>query len=110
VDNGTTATCSSPDRTAVTVDVTAGTVGGVPCPAIAFGEAPTSGYDIAVENGDRIGGNYSLVVDDGSVTYPWTGQPSAAPALYDVTVDYEYRGPTVTVDARLRVAPGETDV
>jgi hypothetical protein len=117
VNNGTgPTTCAPVAEEFVTVDVTAGTVGGVQCEALNFSEAPDTNYDIVFRNGDSIGGTYSFVVDNSAIlggTLPtdYTGNPNPelTPALYDVTVDYTYQRASVNYSSSVRVAPGEPD-
>jgi hypothetical protein len=113
---GATAMCDPVPSSNVVVDVTAGTVNGTNCPALNFADAPSTNYAIEYENGTQIGGTYSLVVDNSSLTGllsysgdPTTGEPAATPALYDVTVAYDFQSATVNYSSAVRVAPGETD-
>ncbi|MFC7135028.1 MULTISPECIES: hypothetical protein [Salinibaculum] len=119
VDNGSgTATCGPVNEPSVTVDVTGGTFGGRPCPAMNFSEAPDSGYEIEYENADEITGTYSLVVDDAGLSSPplpddyastITEDPFATPALYSVNVTFDYQTADVNYNSTVRVAPGEPD-
>jgi hypothetical protein len=111
---GDTDTCSAGSGDHTVIDINAGTVNGTSCPALDFSDAPQSGYDIEYQNGDEIGGTYSLVVDD--TTLPSSNlsssvgsDPSATPALYDVRVEYDYQTAELNFSSAVRVAPGETD-
>lgn len=111
IDNGTSTDTCTANGSTVAVDVTAGTVGGVTCPALSFDEVPAGSYDLAVENGDDAGGTYSLVVDNASLATsppPHFGDgPSVTAALYDATLAYEYHTSRLAYESTLRVAPGE---
>lgn len=117
VDNGTgsTESCDAVDEPTVEIDLTAGTVGGEDCSALSFGDAPDSGYDVGYQNADKINGTYSFVVDNESIaTSPPThfdpgSDPSVSPALYNVTLAYEYETVDVAVESEIPVAPGEPD-
>lgn len=112
--SGGTETCATPGS-AATVDVTAGTLAGEPCPALSFADAPTGASDVEYRNADEIAGTYSLVVDNESVAtsppahFGAGSDPTVRPTLYDVTLAYEYETDDVAVDGELRVAPGEPD-
>ena len=112
---GDTDTCSAGSGEYTVIDITAGTVNGTSCPALDFSDAPQSGYDIEYRNGDEIGGTYSLVVGDTTVSSSSDlsssvgSGPSATPALYGVTVEYDYQTAELNYSSALRVAPGETD-
>ena len=114
---GTRRTCD-PVASNVVVDVTAGTVNGTTCPGLDFADAPATNYAIEYENGDQIGGTYSLVVDNSSLdpaillsysSDPTLGEPAATPALYGVTVAYDFQSAELNYSSAVRVAPGETD-
>lgn len=124
---GNTAQCSvtvSSDEQ-LTVDVTDGVVGGEPCPALtelvdggtqfhwATGITPNS-YNITIENGDQIQGNYSMVVrPTGSPVSSnfdsFPNDPYTTDAIYSAGVSYAYRTPNVAYEAEIVVAPGEPD-
>lgn len=122
------ASCTAPvTGDPVTVDVTAGTVGGADCPALDvvsgeemhFGAGVSTPYDITITNGDHIEGRYSLVVDNATlgsnpdvsaaVGDPLTNetQPYAYPAMYSATVDVSYYTDVVEYRSEIRVVPGE---
>lgn len=118
VDNetGTSQSCDLVNEPDVTVDLTAGTVGGEPCPALSFADAPGGPYAIEFTNADRIDGTYTMVVDNEAIAAtpparfdPAGADPAVTPAIYDLTLGYEYRTPDLTVANEIRVAPGEFD-
>ena len=115
--------------TAVTIDVTGGTIDGEECDALATG--PSGGnfhfgagtgvtpgtsdtYNISVANADNIEGSFSLVVYQGAtaLTLPTDSSdgPSSSDALYDVTVRYTHYTTDLRYETDVRVAPGEPDV
>lgn len=106
------------------IDITGGTVGGEPCPALSrladgtqmwLGTGVPSDYYIGFRNATNIWGTYSFVVDaDMNTTDP--GFPSAnhpsdtianVDALYSVTLFYEFYTSSVRFETDIRVAPGE---
>ena len=94
------------------VDLTAGLVGGEPCPALSFAEGLSTPYDVDYRQGDEVTGNYSLVVNDESVSGDNFGSagsddPYQTPAIYAATVTYRYDGPDLTYETTVRAAPGE---
>jgi hypothetical protein len=116
VDNGTDTTrCDPVGQPFLEADLTAGTVAGETCPALAFADAPASGYDIRYENGSELVGTYSLVVDNTALAeappsdYTSGPQPSVLPAVYGVTLAYHYQAADVYMKSQVRVAPGESD-
>lgn len=92
------------------VNVSAGTVGGDPCPALDASKIPED-FDLEFRNATAIEGNYSLVVDEAEVGRPVfdSGGPTADEVLYSVTVEVVYRTPELRYWTEIRVAPGETD-
>lgn len=115
---GTTAVCDPVAADHVVVDITGGTVGGERCAALNFSQRPSAPYRIRHENGNQIGGTYSLVVDNGtslltlSSPYgsdPATDDPTATPALYALNLSYDYQSADVNYSTAIRVAPGEHD-
>lgn len=116
VDDGTdTESCGVVDEPQVPIDVTGGTVNGTNCGALAFSDAPGDGYDVRFENADAIAGTYSLVVDDESIAttppiqFVSGSDPSVAAAVYELTLEYDFRSTEIVVGTELRVAPGEPD-
>lgn len=94
------------------VDLTAGTLAGEPCPALAFAEGVSAPYDVAYLNGDDVAGTYRLVVDepiaeDGD--FATDGAPSTSAAVYSANVTLAYQTSTLAYTTELRVAPGEPD-
>jgi len=105
------------------IDVTRGVVAGERCHALTragedgdsmwFGAGTSGSYDINFENGDQISGNYSMVIDGGSVNAttvagtPSTGTPFETDAIYQTTVHYVYVTPNVAYETEVQVAPGE---
>lgn len=114
--SGSTETCTSSEAT-VDIDLTAGTVDGEPCPALSFGEAPDSGYDITYSNADEVTGTYSLVVDDPAIASGGTpsdyavgsNSPNASVAVYELVLDADYGTADIDYTTPLRLAPGEPD-
>lgn len=115
-------TCTDSYTDSFTIDVTAGTVDGVPCPALSrtsegqrmwLGTGIDGDYDIEFENGDAVEGTYSFITDAGAV--PESANFGTAPdepyvdndAIYSLTVDYEFYTPSVGYETDIRVAPGE---
>lgn len=62
-DGSPATTCSADAGTPVTVDIGAGTVNGMPCPAMSSISDQKDPYTIEYENGDEITGTYELTVD-----------------------------------------------
>ncbi|WP_226023362.1 DUF7261 family protein [Halomicrobium salinisoli] len=112
-DDGYCTVDGSPEH--VPVDLTEGTVAGEPCAPLDFARNVSEPYDVSYHNGDKVNGNYSLVVDeddaeDGNdnLTAAGTGDPDAHDAIYSVTVRYRYDGPQLHYETNVRVAPGES--
>lgn len=109
--NGTEACTASGEY--VLVGLTAATVGGDDCAALA-----TLGGDgrldtVEYRNGDRAAGRYHLVVNATVAEEPHfegPGGPEVADALYDADVRLRLRTETLTYRTTIRVAPGESDV
>lgn len=96
------------------VDLTAGLVDGEPCPALSFAEGVSSPYDVDYRQGDEVTGNYSLVVNEESVSSndnlassSGSDDPYWTPAIYAANVTYRYDGPDLTYNTTVRAAPGE---
>jgi hypothetical protein len=96
------------------VDLTAGLVAGEPCPALSFGEGLSTPYDITYQEGDEVTGNYSVVVNDESVSSndnlassPGSDDPYWDEAIYAANVTFRYDGPDMTYETTVRAAPGE---
>lgn len=106
--DGSTATCRTAQRPA-TVDVAAGTLGGDPCPALAFAGTLDAPYDVRFENGTNASGTYALTVANRSAlpagAYDDAGVPRGVPVLYDAVVDVRYRDAEVDYRSRWRVGP-----
>ncbi|GAA0722066.1 hypothetical protein J2744_000184 [Halorubrum trapanicum] len=104
----------------VTIDLTAGTVGGQRFPKLVWaggvqnGTDPNESYDITYENGDEARGTYHLVVDDcdgcGADPPParFSGL-SVVEGIYSVDVELSHRTPELTYGDVVRIAPGERD-
>jgi hypothetical protein len=99
------------------VNVTAGTVGGDPCPGLSFVSDLGSSYAITYNDTETFNGTYHLIVDDASVARspgpalndapgdsPW-----ADPAVYAVYYDVIYETARLQYETNVRVAPGEAD-
>ena len=101
----------------VTIDLTAGTVGGQRFPELVWaggvqnGSEPYDTYDIRYENGDEAAGTYHLVVDERDGTAPLDGssRPYVIDAVYSVDVEIRHRTPELTYGDVIRLAPGERD-
>jgi len=105
------------------VNVTAGTVGGDPCPGLSFVSGLGSSYavtynDTEIVVGDAtVNGTYHLIVDDGSVAgLPGPAlddapgnSPWADPAVYAVYYEVVYETARLQYETDVRVAPGEAD-
>lgn len=129
------ASCERDSSGGVTIDVTAGTADGEPCPALsrlsdgtkmAFGTGIAPGYNVSFENGDAVNGTYSMILEDDGFASPFDpagqnnfGDPPDEPyhtdridipaAVYSMTVHYEFYTPQVGYEADVRVAPGEVE-
>ena len=122
---GRTAQCRVPDTTPIDIDVTRGQVNGEPCHALTWtgpdgdqmwwdtGLSPLNDYDIWIKNGDRIEGNYSMIVDGTPDTQNLSSgfasgdDPYETPAIYSARIDYVYMTGEVEYDSEIVVAPGE---
>lgn len=114
---------SSPSEEALSVDVTGAVVGDEHCPAlerlVPGGDSMSwatgmASYNVSFEHGDRIEGNYSLVVRPRGVQESgnfdaFPTDPYATEAVYSARVRYVYRTANVAYDAFLEVAPGDPD-
>lgn len=120
--SGDSESCSIADPgRPVHVDVTRGTVDGVPCDALQrgdedyrFGSGVGDRYNVSFENGDQVEGNYSLVttntsIDQSNNLYPGVGSssPYGDDAIYSVHLEYAYHSPRTTYETGIRVARGE---
>ncbi|TKX75573.1 hypothetical protein EXE46_03765 [Halorubrum sp. GN11_10-6_MGM] len=113
----TTRTFSHEGVENVTIDLTAGTVGGERFPELVWaggvqsGSDPYDAYDIRYENGDEATGTYDLVVDerDGSAPLDASSRPYVTDAIYSVEVELRHRTPGLTYGDVVRLAPGERD-
>ena len=111
----TTKPCTASDPTP-TIDLTAGTFGGSPCPGLTFGEGIDGPYDISYVNGHRASGTYNLTVDrmpdDSAIQRNFDGPNSGnatyyAYAVYNASVDVRFQTDTLMFTDEIRVAPGE---
>lgn len=101
----------------VTIDLTAGTVGGQRFPELVWAEGvqnrsePYDAYDIRYENGTEARGTYYLVVDDRDGTSPLSAasRPYVVEGIYSVEVEILHRTPALTYGDTIRLAPGERD-
>jgi len=116
VDDGTgPVSCDKVNEPFVSINVTAGTVSGEPCSALDPADWPGSYDTIEYDNGDDVTGSYSLVVDAEGIADSPPGhfgagpEPSVTPALYRMTIGYEYQTANLLVSQELRIAPGEPD-
>jgi hypothetical protein len=77
------------------------------CPALdRFGTGDAfDGYGLSVNAPTTFSGEYSLLVNESGVSAPPSG--SAVPVIYNATVRFRYRSPTVVYETDVRVAPGE---
>lgn len=99
-----------------TVDFTAGTLAGAPCPGLAWATGVAAPYDVRFRFGDRAVGTYAMTVNtsdgvaspnDSALGGPGDDGPASLPAVYDVVVDFVYETNRVRYADTLRVAPGE---
>lgn len=101
----------------VTVGVSAGTVGGADCAALAGLPSADSLATVAYQAGDSAAGTYSMVADrlqglvaDADYAAVGSGSsPTVHVAVYDATVAIDYTTPSVVFDATATVRPGDTD-
>ena len=101
----------------VTIDLTAGTVGGQRFPELVWAEGvqnrsePYDPYDVRYENGTEARGTYHLVVDERDGTAPLTAssRPYVVEGIYSVRVEILHRTPELTYGDTVRLAPGERD-
>ncbi|VTT88321.1 hypothetical protein DM2_1655 [Halorubrum sp. DM2] len=113
----TTRTFSHEGDGNVTIDLTAGTVGGQHFPELVWaggvqnGSDPSDTYDIRHENGGNATGTYSFVVDERAGTSPLdaSSRPYVTDAVYGVDVELTHRTPELTYSDVVRLAPGERD-
>lgn len=111
--SGASATCTT-SAAPVWINVTAGTVAGSECSALAFGDGdlPSGPVDVTFHNGDRIAGSYSLVVDRELASEPDfdpDGSPSLRPVLYSANVQFWYRSADISYRTAVRVPGGDED-
>jgi hypothetical protein len=114
-------TCTSEFDGFLVIDVTAGTIGGEPCHALTrltdgtpmwFASGVGPGYEIEFNNGHRIEGTYSFVVDAGALEGDSRnfGSPGSGPytkdAVYSATVLYQYHTEDVGYETPVQVVPG----
>ncbi|MFB6074432.1 MAG: hypothetical protein ABEJ89_05425 [Haloarculaceae archaeon] len=95
-----------------TVDVTGGTVAGRPCPSLTAWTAASGGLTLHYQHGGAVRGNYSLVVDGGTINTGGSkadAGPYATPAVYAVVVHLVHDTPDLHFETDVRVAPGEPD-
>lgn len=101
--SGSTA-CPSAPSTPVTVDLGNATVAGDHCPALDFGHAIDSPYDVWIEDGDQVEGAYHVTVDDDPLQV--TG-PNDRERVYAVDLVVRHRSNTAEYHGTVRVAPEE---
>jgi len=115
--NGNDATCSW-GSTPFWINVTEGTVDGDDCVAPTFAGNVTAPYNLTIQHGDGVEGNYTLVVDNSSLgtttslqdDYDTTGgSPFVDPAVYNTSVRLVRESPELTYNETVRIAPGEAD-
>ena len=117
VDNetGLTQTCGPVTGESVEMDLTAGTVGGVVCRPLDFGDAPSGTFDIEFYNANEVHGTYSMIVDDPTiaqsppVNLSGSGDPSVTPALYNLTLRYHYQTAVLNATNNVTITPEEYD-
>ena len=113
--------CSS-SKSRVSVNITAGTVGGADCPALDIfddmngpivieyqeatsplgGDTGTGSYELIVNDSTLATGPPSEFNDDGTGESPWV-----TPALYATELQVTYQTPRLYYNATVRIAPGE---
>lgn len=108
------------------IDVTRGLVDGKRCHALARSGDPSkrmwfatgiptsSTFNLSIENGHEIQGNFSMVIDGTANGSNLDGDPGTAgtnpfetQAIYDATIEYVYVTANVRYVTEIRVAPGE---
>lgn len=120
--SGRSGECRTGTATDVEIDVTGGVVDGQRCHALTrtgpdgdpmfLGTDLTGDYQIWIENGAEVEGNYSMIVDgtedDSNLASPAAGDdPYYTDAIYSARIDYVFRTPDVAYEATARVARGE---
>jgi hypothetical protein len=96
------------------LNLTAGTVDGTDCDALAFGTNVTAPYDaVNVRYGNRTTGTYALTVNT-TLAAPQAGNfddpptsPYDVPVVYSLHADVHYRSATLTYRARIYAGPEE---
>lgn len=116
VKNGTesipTKVCSISRRN-VTVDFTAGTVGGEECSGLQWAKGVENQYTINYTYGDRAQGTYNITVRSDGVTFPAlglgsnSGTPYSVHAVYSATFEFRYETADLAYSNEIRTAPGE---
>lgn len=111
VDGATTTTCSVTAARA-RVNLTAGTIGGTPCPALDVTAALDPPYTISYRRGDRATGAYDLVVGgvvSESPHFDNDAEPYARPRIYAVSIRVDVRTAELVYTTDARVRRGELD-
>lgn len=114
-----TVTVDGPDGTGecstraneTTVELSAGRLGGDPCPALSFAAGVDGPYDVAYEHGDEANGTYAFVVD-GPISddvFASPPGPHSHPAIWSAEVRVTYQTPSVSYARTVTVTPGEDD-
>ncbi|PSP84633.1 hypothetical protein BRC83_05240 [Halobacteriales archaeon QS_1_68_17] len=98
------------------INVSEGTVAGEECAGLVFAENVGDPYEVTIDNGSDLQGNYTMIVDNESLSQSPTddynstgGSPFVEPAMYNVSVELTYESPELFYRDQIRVAPGESD-
>ncbi|MFB6146824.1 MAG: hypothetical protein ABEJ08_03980 [Halobacteriaceae archaeon] len=101
--------CSSLIVSDPSINLTAGTVDGSDCPALAFAKGVSKPYDIKYANGDNVTGTYNLTVNTTkTVGFNPPGsaeQPRRWPVIYDADLTVVYEAPDLRYATRVHVEP-----
>ncbi|MFC7136778.1 hypothetical protein [Halobaculum litoreum] len=105
------------DAATATVDLTAGTLAGDPCPGLDWAAGTAGDYDLRYRNGTNAVGTYELTAEGGTGLLglvnlngdPGDGSPYYVPAVYAVEVPISYQTAELEYADTVRVAPGEHD-
>lgn len=99
--------CSTPaDDGYVTVDVTAGTVGGEECAALDFFDDIGDGYDLVYTDAHKANGTYSVVVDVSTGTTNGEHAPVVSDTILAAEATITYRSPELYYETTIRYDSG----
>lgn len=116
-DGGSQTQVCSVDGPTATLDLTAGTLNGEPCPGLDWATGITGDYSVQFANGGEATGTYDLTAAGGSSLFdtlslnegPSASSPYYVPAVYAVEVPVRYQTAELEYATTVRVAPGEHD-